>query len=485
MMAKQTDPRLLQAMQAIASGQSSQAESLCRSVLAERKRDDLAMALLAQACNASGKYVEALQLIRSAISKNNKRADYHGLLADMLTTQGDFRGALGAYDKALKLNPNHHGVIAGKANTWLRLNEPQKAKKLVESMVQKGGEDVTISIVYAKALIEENDPHGAADVLLKRLPAKQEPIETRRTLYFVLGKAMEKAGEYKSAFEAYEEGNALSAGDFDLDACVRGHDDIIKAFPVDSFSSVPTSTNEDASRVFIVGMLRSGSTLIEQIIDAHPSGRGLGELETLPIVLRNAFGEEYISTAWSNCSVAQLDAMANEYLSDTSCKTNEKILVDKQLGNYQFVGVIKKLFPNTRIIHCTRNPLSMGISCFSQKLPPYTNPWASNLHSIGHFYNEYMRLMQHWESCLGDDMLTVSYEDLVADQEAITRKILDFCGLAFDPKCLEFWKTGRTVLTLSQDQVRKPMYDSSVARHVRFGALLDPLRDALGQSPNS
>ena len=119
MMTKSTDPRLAQAMKAIASGQSQHADALCRTVLAESKRDDLAMALLAQVCNSTGKYDEGFRLIRSAISKNNKRADYHGLLADMLTTHGDFRGALSSYDRALKLSPNHHGVIAGKANTWL------------------------------------------------------------------------------------------------------------------------------------------------------------------------------------------------------------------------------------------------------------------------------------------------------------------------------------------------------------------------------
>jgi len=124
--------------------------------------------------------------------------------------------------------------------------------------------------------------------------------------------------------------------------------------------------------------------------------------------------------------------------------------------------------------------MSMGISCFSQKLPPYTNEWASSLHSIGHFYNEYIRLMHHWELIFGDEMLEVSYEELVGDQEATTRKILEFCGLEYDERCLEFWKTGRTVLTLSQDQVRKPLYNSSVARHERFGKLLDPLKDALG-----
>ena len=479
-MAKQTDPRLLQAMQAIASGQVLHAQSLCRSVLAQNKRDDVAMAVLAQACNALGNYNEALQLIHKAIAKNNKRADYYGLLADMLTTRGDFRGALGAYDNALKRNPNHQGVIAGKANTWLRLNEPERAKKLVESFIKKGGEDLTITIVYAKALIEDNDAHRAADVLLQRLPAEKEPIETRRTMYFVLGKAMETVGEYSSAFEAYAEGNALSASDFELDACIRGHDDIINAFPIETFASMPISTNQDSNRVFIVGMLRSGSTLTEQIIDAHPLGHGLGEIESLAHVLQSTLGDGTFSSKWQLLTSQQLDAMAKEYIQDASSKTNESILVDKQLGNYRFVGAIKKLFPNAKIIHCTRNPLSMGLSCFSQKLPPSTNPWASDLHSIGHFYNAYMRLMRHWKECLGEDMLEISYEKLVIDQEKTTRKILDFCGLEFEPKCMEFWKTGRTVLTLSQDQVRKPMYDSSVARHERFGSLLQPLRDAIG-----
>lgn len=480
MMAKQTDPRLIQAMSAIASGSMHQAEILCRSVLAEKKRDDLAMALLAQVCHSTGKYDEAKQLIRAAISRNHKRADYHGLLGDMLTTHGEFRAALGAYDKALKLKPDHHGVIAGKANTWLRMNIPLKAIDLVEPFVRKGHEDLTIAIVYAKSLIEIDKPCEAVDVLLKHLPAEREPVETRRTLYFTIGKAMEKGGEYKSAFEAYQEGNKLSASEFDLDALVQQHDELIKACPSDTFESMPSSSVDASSRVFIVGMLRSGSTLVEQIIDAHPSGRGIGESEVLPRLLNDTFAEESVSVAWSQRSNEQLDALASVYMEDTSCTTNEQILVDKQLGNYQFVGFIYKLFPNAKIIHCTRNPLSMGLSCFSQKLPPFTNPWASTLIDIGHFYNEYMRLMRHWRTLLGNQLLEIQYESLVGDQEQMTRRILDFCGLPFDERCLRFWETGRTVLTLSQDQVRKPMYDSSVTRHEPFKSLLDPLREALG-----
>ena len=467
-----TDPRLSQAMNALANGRVEDADSLCRSVLMERKRDDLAMAILAQVCNATGKYDEGLELIMKAIAKNKTRADYHGLHADMLTTRGDFQGALQSYDKALKCNPNHQGVIAGKANTWLRLNEPEKALKLLSPIVQQGDEDVSIAIVYAKTLLENALPDEAAESLLAHLPATNESTDTRRSLYFVLGKAMEQAGEYASALEAYEEGNKLSAGDFNLDALVRRHDDIVSAFPVGSFSSLPSSMIDDSSRVFIIGMLRSGSTLTEQIIDAHPRGYGLGELETLPRILH----EEN----WSSMNVDTLNMLANRYITETSGKVLASVYVDKQLGNYQNVGHIKQLFPNAKIIHCTRNPLSMGLSCFSQKFPPYSNGWASSLHSIGHFYNEYMRLMRHWESIFSDEILTVSYEELVGDQEGTTRKILDFCGLEFDSRSMEFWKTGRAVLTLSQDQVRKPMYDSSVSRHEHFGKLLDPLRDALG-----
>jgi tetratricopeptide (TPR) repeat protein len=479
-MAKQPDPRLVQAMNAIASGQPQQADALCRSVLSQRRRDDLAMALLAQVCNTTGKYDEALQLIRSAISRNNKRADYHGLLGDMLTTKGDFRKALDAYNKALKLKPDHQGVIAGKANTWLRLNEPHKARSLVEPLVQQGNEDVTVAIVFARSLIGDEKPNEAADVLLGHLPAKQEPIETRRTLYFVLGKAMELAGEYKNAMEAYQEGNNLSASDFDLDGCVQKHDDIMKTFPIEHGGVTDESVVDSSNRVFIVGMLRSGSTLTEQIIDAHPMGRGLGELETLPRLMNDVLGGESFEEGWHRCTVEQRNSLVTQYLQDASCKTNESVLVDKQLGNYQFVGVIHALFPKAKIIHCTRNPLSMGLSCFAQKLPPMTNPWASSLRDIGHFYNEYARLMHHWQELLGDQMLEVRYEDLVSNQEETTRTILDYCGLGFHERCMRFWETGRVVLTLSQDQVRKPMYNSSVSRHERFGSLLEPLRDSLG-----
>jgi tetratricopeptide (TPR) repeat protein len=474
-MAKQTDPRLTEAMRALASGQVQQADSLCRAVLVERRRDDLAMALLAQVCNQSGNYEEALQLIRSAIAKNRKRADYHGLLADILSTQGDFRGAIGAYDKALKYQPNHPGVLAGKANTWLRLNEPEKALTLLLPSMKQGKEDLTIATVYAKALIAVEKSDEAASVLLTHLPADREPIETRRTLYHVLGKAMEKSGEYKSAFEAYEKGNALTQSQFDIEDCKEKHSAIKLIINGETINK--HSHNEDDSRIFIVGMLRSGSTLTEQIIDAHPDGVGLGELDVLPSLLQKYSQGQSFSEFWKNVNIATLDKIAQEYLDAT--QANATVIVDKQLGNYQFIGAILSILPNAKFIHCKRNPLSIGLSCFAQKLPPNTNIWANSLRDIGHYYKQYDAMMQHWVSVFSDNILEVQYEELVQDQEEQTKRILDFCNLPFHERCMRFWETGRAVLTLSQDQVRQPMYTSAVHRHEHFGAILDPLRDAL------
>ncbi|MBC8203594.1 MAG: tetratricopeptide repeat protein [Planctomycetes bacterium] len=474
-MAKRTDPRLTEAMQALARGQVEHAESLCRSVLADRRRDDLAMALLAQVCNQSGQYEEALQLIRSAIARNGKRADYHGLLADMLCTHGDFRNAIGAYDKALKYQPKHPGVLAGKANTWLRLNEPEKALKQLSPFMKQGNEDVTVATVYAKALIATEKSDEAASVLLTHLPAEREPIETRRTMYFVLGKAMEKSGEYKSAFEAYQEGNSLTKTNFDIKDCESKHNAIKQAC---NEKTVHKQSNcEDDSRIFIVGMLRSGSTLTEQIIDAHPDGVGLGELDTFPSLLQKYSQGKSFSDFWDSVEVSTLDAIAKEYLDATQASAT--VVVDKQLGNYQFIGAIASILPNAKFIHCKRNPLSIGLSCFAQKLPPNTNSWANNLRDIGLYYKQYDSMMRHWTSLFSDRILEVQYEELVHKQEEQVKRILNFCTLPFHERCMRFWETGRTVLTLSQDQVRQPMYTSAVDRYEHFGELLDPLRNKI------
>ena len=158
-----------------------------------------------------------------------------------------------------------------------------------------------------------------------------------------------------------------------------------------------------------------------------------------------------------------------------------KRIVDKQLGNYQMLGVIALLFPGARIIHCTRNPMDTCLSCYAQKLPPGTNTYASSLVHLGAFSRDMQHLMTHWCSVLSVPILEVRYEETVANVETVARSVIEFLGLPWDDACLHFHESRRTVLTLSADQVRRPIYTTSVGRAKRFGALLDPLREALGE----
>ncbi|MBT4768150.1 MAG: sulfotransferase, partial [Phycisphaerae bacterium] len=233
--------------------------------------------------------------------------------------------------------------------------------------------------------------------------------------------------------------------------------------------------------IFVVGLPRCGSTLVEQIIDAHPDATGVGEIETLAELVVGMSSMLGMKLPWhellQEVNEQGLTSIADAYLADLTARAPEgSRVVDKQLGNFVHAGLISLLFPNARIIHCTRDPLDLGLSIWTQKLPPGTNAYASDLAAIGATWRYAQDLMAHWDVVLDYPILEVSYEALVDDLEGQIRRLLEFCDLPFDERCQRFWETGRTVLTLSSDQVRKPIYTSSVGRHKPWGALLDPLR---------
>jgi hypothetical protein len=225
--------------------------------------------------------------------------------------------------------------------------------------------------------------------------------------------------------------------------------------------------------------------LVEQIIDAHPDAAGVGEIETLGQLIMEMPERLGTTLPWPDLlqetNERGLTEIAEAYLADLKARAPKgSKVVDKQLGNFIHAGMISLLFPKARIIHCTRDPMDLGLSIWTQKLPPGTNAFASDLKSIGQSWRLAQDLMEHWSGVLTYPMLDVNYEELVADLEGQTRRVLEFCGLPFDERCLRFWESGRTVLTLSSDQVRRPIYGSSVGRHAAWGGLLDGLRDGVG-----
>ncbi|MAT81055.1 MAG: hypothetical protein CMJ29_05350 [Phycisphaerae bacterium] len=468
-------------------GDPVNAESLCLDHLQKRPRDHEAMAMLAHIYLTTGRFRDAEMVLSRAIGLDSKRPDYQALMAEILTTVGRHREALGRYDKALKIRSDFEGAIAGKAETYLRMGKPEKTIKVVESSPLSSNQSPLLAIVHARGLIRQGDPEQAESIARKHLPGDELNTEQRRSLWHVAALAAEKRGDLDLAAETYLTANGCRQDDWDPEEAISQREATEEIFAEKGFPSLPRSECMDESPIFIVGMLRSGSTLTEQIIDAHPQAAGLGEIDTLPTL--TAALNEILGTAlpYPAClgetNEASLTSASKIYLEDIIQRAPKALKrVDKQLGNFSLLGLIALLFPKARIIHCRRHPMDMGLSCWTQKFAPGTNAWANTQDGIAAFHREYEAWMDLWSRVLPMTILEVRYEDLVRDLEGQGRRIIDFCGLDWDDRCLRFWETKRTVLTLSSDQVRKPLYEQSVGRHAAWGASLAPLRDALGDS---
>ena len=236
--------------------------------------------------------------------------------------------------------------------------------------------------------------------------------------------------------------------------------------------------------MFIVGMPRSGTTLTEQILASHPQVAAGGELKALWRIMQRA---EKIAQQ-DDASRRQLEALnpetinaeAAEYLAALSrvSRTADRV-TDKMPHNFQALGTIALMFPNARVIHCVRSPMDTCLSCYTHRFNE-GHAYANDLATLGLYYREYARLMDYWRAVLPIRMLESRYEDLIADQEGASRRLIAFLDLEWDDACLDFHKTQGTVRTLSRLQVRQPLYGSSVAQWKRYEKHLGPLKEALG-----
>ena len=236
--------------------------------------------------------------------------------------------------------------------------------------------------------------------------------------------------------------------------------------------------------IFILGMPRSGTTLVEQILASHPSIHGAGELKDLSGI---AFGLPHrlgSSQPFPEC-VAEVDAGRWRELGEAYVQGIRKHaagmerITDKMPSNYHFVGLIHLMLPSAQIIHCVRDPVDTCLSCY-KTLFVKTQEFSYDLTELGRHYRQYDRLMQHWKTVLPGRMLDVRYEDVVSDLEGVARRLVEFCGLEWNEACLEFYKTERPVRTASAVQVRRPIYQTSIEYWRRYERHLGPLFQALG-----
>lgn len=436
-----------------------------------------------------GHHDRAIGHLRQALQLSPALFDAAVFLANLLIYRGRLNEALGLYDQVLARTPGHPEAVAGKASVLEQQGHYDAAWECLAPVIAANAATPGVAIIYAK-LAPKHDRADHAKSLLREMLSRAcwAPSQIQE-MHFALGALKDKTGDYDDAFSHFHSANALSPHAFDVAAMRRKTENVINFFASESLPAADAAPEGAPIPIFIVGMPRSGTSLVEQILASHPEVAAAGELETLEHLEHAAAGILGRSGDYPDClrgvSSSDMARLAKPYLDAiTAVSASARFVTDKLPANYERLGLIEKLFPDARIIHTTRQPLDTCLSCYFQNFGR-TITYASNLRTLGDVYRIYEWWMARWHEILSIRILDVSYETLVSDTERSVRDLLEFCGLPWDARCLEFYKSKRHVNTASYDQVRQPVYRKSVGRWKHYESHLGELIDALSGPPAS
>jgi Sulfotransferase family len=331
----------------------------------------------------------------------------------------------------------------------------------------------------------------AADEIARMRAAEAAPTTAlidRYHLCFALGKALEDTAQYEESFRYYERGNGLKKSQSRYrPETIERNTRLQQAICTQEFFAARRCVGSpDPSPIFIVGLPRSGSTLLEQILASHSQVEGTMELADIPRLVLELQGREPDSENPRYPAVLQtLESgdflkFGEKYISDTRVyRTDKPRFIDKMPNNFRHLGLIHLILPNAKIIDARRSALACCFSNFKQ-LFAAGQEFTYGLEDIGRYYRTYVELMAHWDSVLPQRVLRVQHEDVVENLEANVRRILEFCGLEFEPQCVEFYKTERSIRTASSEQVRRPIFKEGIDQWRNFEPWLGPLKATLG-----
>jgi tetratricopeptide (TPR) repeat protein len=414
----------------------------------------------------------------------------HHSRATSLRLAGDMMGAVENYKQVLALVPDS-------ATTWNELGTALRSLGRFDEAVdcfrhalvlKPDLADAYRNLALGEQLSADNSELASIAALVD---ATDLAIEDRSTAAFALGKALDDAGRFDEAFAAYERANSMyraaraAAGDwFDAVALSRQVDEIIAAFTPDFFAKVAGWGIRSEVPVFIVGMPRSGTSLVEQIAASHSRVSGAGELLHIGRMYGN-FGPpiDGHGLRWEEAVIRRAAGGHLQRLREIGSVAER--VIDKMPDNVFYLGLVATLYPQARIILCRRDPRDVALSCFFQKFMPGTLGFSYALADCGRRQVQIDRLIEHWRRVLPLPMLEVNYEKLVADLAGESQKLVSFLGLEWEPACLEFHRTERTVVTASSWQVRQPIYDRSVGRWRNYERHLEPLVRALSSADDN
>lgn len=428
---------------------------------------------------------KAFAAYQEAIVLHPEEPALHFQCAIVLMTMGKNQLALKSLQRVLALSPGNTKVYASMAKALEREGKFEEGYALLHPFL--GGDETDVDVALAYAVLAKHLGHQCqAMELLEHVLKRRMSIEQCKSVHYALGKLYDEAQDYEQAFTHWRSANELGNTEFDLKKNAQLFADLKSVFSVENSSRRPRATNQSALPVFIVGMPRSGTSLVEQILASHPAVYGAGELHDIGNLI-NMLPASLGSKAFYPHSLdaikgAQIDGIAENHLKKlANFSTQSSRVTDKMPHNFRHLGMIDMLFPGARIIHCLRDPVDTCLSIYSMPFSA-NHAYAADFSQLGAYYRQYQDLMAHWKQVLRIPILEVQYEEIVANQEEMTRKMIEFCGLEWDERCLRFHESERVVMTPSYDQVRRPIYTKSVARWKHYERHLGPLIAALGVS---
>ena len=450
-------------------------------MLKANPESDKAHYMLSQALMHLGDFAQAERYARKATQLSPQTAMYHQGLAVILIQDQRVDAAVDACDAGLDALPGDPELIGKKGECLVMASQYEDASSLLEPRLDDEPLNPTVALSYARLAPRIKTESRAIEVMQSLIDTPATPAPIRTHARFRLAALLDRVGRYDEAFEQARLANEFGPRQHDASQMTRGVDGLISLWP--DPKRIATSGMDTAKPLFIVSVPRSGSTLLERIIGCHPRVSTGGEHHGIPhasaaLVRRLKPPGGVLDPARFNPSMLRSEAKA--YLAKIRGAKGDAYVTDKMLTNFQHLGLISRLFPNARIIECVRHPFDTAVSCYFQDFTT-GNAYTRNLSDLGMFIKDYGRVMAHWKRVLPNPMLTVRYEDLVGDQEAETRRVLDFLELPFDDACLRFHESTKVAVTASNQQVTQPMYASSVRRCDNYMSHLGPLRDILGE----
>lgn len=412
-----------------------------------------------------------------------------GLLPEQVAARiclGRLLSAIGQYDEArsqleavLTRQPGHPDACAALALAYEYEGNYRHAYEVLQGALAQRPVAPAIALAYA-VVAPHSKSEAAAALLLEDALAAAGTESPRSDMHFALGKLYDRLGDFDKAFDHYQSGNRMLNYRYDAERNRKEFRDIVSAFSAARLATAPRSSRSSALPVFIVGMPRSGTTLVEQILASHPKVYGAGERDDIARIVHRLGGPAPAPGVLERLTVAQLDDAAQAYIDALNRLAPDAARVtDKMPHNFLALGYIDMLFPGCRIVHCMRDPRDTCLSIWFQRMTA-NHPYTSDLAALADYYRRYQALMEHWKSVIRVPLLELRYEHLVENLEHGARTLVDFCGLEWSEHCLQFHENTRVVSTPTYSDVRRPVHDKSVGRwrnYVHRSDALAALRD--------